>query len=326
VKKVATAPIVSGIQHNKLKTKSIIRKKSFLEQLNESKYLLLIFMPCFLYFIVFKYAPMFGIIISFKNYNIFKGVWDSPWVGLKYYKMFFANPDSFAIIKNTVLLGIYKLFWEFPAPILFALILNEVKNAYFKKTVQTISYLPHFISTVIVASMVLEFLSPRSGFINTILTSFGREPINFMADPGWFRTVYIVSDIWQQLGWGTIIYLAALTGISPELYEAADMDGASKLGQVWYVTLPCLAPTIITMFILNTGKVLEIGFEKVFLLYNPAIYETADVISTYVYRVGLQNGNFSYATAINLSMSIVSLILICSTNYLSKKLSETSIW
>lgn len=306
--------------------KKMYKKKTFLKRVDESKYLLLLFMPCFLYFVVFKYLPMFGIIISFKNYNIFKGVMASPWVGLKYYKMFFQNPDSFLIIRNTVLLGIYKLFWEFPAPIIFALVLNEVKNIYFKKTVQTISYLPHFISTVIVAGMVLEFLSPRSGFVNTIIKSLGMQPINFMAISGWFRTVYIVSDIWQQLGWGTIIYLAALTGISPELYEAAQIDGANKWKQVLNITLPGIAPTIVTMFILNTGKVLEIGFEKVFLLYNPAIYETADVISTYVYRIGLQSANFSYATAINMSMSVVSFILIYTTNYISKKLGETSIW
>jgi len=301
-------------------------KTPFLKRLNESKYLLLIFFPCFLYFVIFKYLPMFGIIISFKNYNIYKGILKSPWVGLKYYKMFFQNPDTFVIVRNTFLLGIYKLFWGFPMPIIFALVLNEVNNKPFKKVVQTVSYLPHFISTVIVAGMVIQFLSPRNGLINMIIVGLGGKPINFMVMPNWFRTIYVTTDIWQQMGWNAIIYLAALTNINPELYEAATVDGANKLRKMWHITLPGIAPTIITMFILNTGRVLDIGFEKVFLLYNPAVYETADVISTYVYRIGLQNGNFSYATAINLSMSLISLTLVLTTNYISKKFGETSLW
>lgn len=303
-----------------------VKKKSFLKELNESKYLLLLFFPCFLYFVVFRYLPMYGIIISFKNYNVFRGFWESDWVGLKYYRMFFENPDSWKIIRNTILLGVYKLFWEFPAPIIFALVLNEVHSMPFKKTVQTISYLPHFISTVVIAGMLLEFLSPRGGMINNIIKSLGGQPIAFMTEPGMFRTIYIASDIWQGLGWGAILYMAALAGINPELYEAAIMDGANKLKQIMHITIPGIAPTIITIFILNTGKVLEIGFEKVFLLQNPAIYETSDVISTYVYRVGIQKGNFSYATAIGLSVSFVSMIFLSITNYLSKRFSETSIW
>lgn len=314
---------VVGVLEAKGKTAA---KTDFVKRLNDSKYLLLMFLPCFLYFILFKYLPMYGIIISFKNYNLFRGFMDSPWVGLKYYRQFFENPDSWKIIRNTVLLGVYKLFWEFPAPVLFALVLNEVRNAAFKKTVQTISYLPHFISTVVVAGMTVEFLSPRNGMINNIIKALGGEPIAFMSQPEMFRSVYIISDVWQGLGWGAILYLAALSGINPELYEAAIMDGANKFRQIWHVTLPGIAPTIITLFILNTGKVLEIGFEKVFLLQNPAIYETSDVISTYVYRVGVQKGNFSYATAIGLSASLVSMVFLLTTNYLSKKFSDTSLW
>jgi len=302
------------------------RKKPFIKRLNESKYLLILFFPCFLYFLIFKYLPMFGIVISFKNYNVFKGIMDSPWVGLKYYKMFFKNPDSINIIRNTILLGIYKLVWSFPAPIAFALVLNEVANGAFKRVVQTVSYLPHFISTVIIAGMILQFTSPRNGLFNVVLMGFGLEPINFMVLPQWFRTVYIGSEIWQDIGWSAIIYLAALAGINPELYEAATVDGANKWHKMWSITIPSIAPTIVTLFILNTGKVLDIGFEKVFLLYNPAIYKTADVISTYVYRIGLQQRSFSYATAINMSQSVVSLVLVLSTNYMSRKLSETSLW
>lgn len=303
------------------------KKSSFLKALNRDKYMLLLLLPCMTYFIVFKYLPMYGITLSFRNYNIFKGFTDSPWVGLRYYKMFFVdNPDAFRLIKNTVVLGVYKLLWEFPAPIIFALVLNEVKNKTFKKTVQTISYLPHFISTVVIAGMLIQFLSPRGGIVNNIIGAFGISPISFMTEASMFRTIYIASDIWQGLGWGAIIYLAALGGINPELYEAARIDGANKMRQVFAITLPGIAPTIITVFILNTGKVLEIGFEKVFLLQNAAIMETADIISTYVYRVGIQNGNFSYATAIGLSVSLVSLLFLTVTNFISKRVSETSIW
>lgn len=298
----------------------------WLRRLNRSKYLLLLFLPCLIYYVVFKYAPMFGIVISFKNYNLFKGIWESPWVGFKYYRMFFANPDFFIILKNTFLLGVYKLVLGFPAPIILALLLNEVRHAFFKRFVQTVSYLPHFISNVVVASMVILFLSPSSGMVNHMIKWMGFEPINFMTKPDLFRWIYVLSDIWQHIGWETIIYLAALTAIDPGIYEAAEIDGASRWKQTWNVTLPGIAPAIVILFILNVGKVLEIGFEKVFLLYNPAIYETADIISTYVYRTGLSQGNYSYATAIDLFSGIISLIFVYSANYLSRKLSETSLW
>lgn len=292
----------------------------------KSRYLLLLFLPCLIYFLIFKYLPMFGIVISFKNYNLYKGVWASPWVGLKYYRMFFENPDFLILLRNTFLLGVYKLFFGFPAPIILALMLNEVKNAVFKRFVQTVSYLPHFISNVVVASMVVMFLSPSGGLVNHIIQWVGLEPINFMVKAELFRPIYVLSEIWQHVGWETIIYLAALTSIDPQQYEAAQIDGAGRWKQVIHVTLPGIAPAIVILFILNIGKVLEIGFEKVFLLYNPAIYETADIISTYVYRVGLSQGNYSYATAIDLFGGIVSLVLVYSANYFSRKVGETSLW
>ncbi|MDF2959381.1 MAG: sugar transporter permease [Paenibacillus sp.] len=297
-----------------------------MKKLKQSRYLLLLFLPCLIYYIVFKYAPMFGLVISFKNYNLYKGIWDSPWVGFKYYQMFFQNPDFFKLLRNTFLLGVYKLFFGFPAPIILALMLNEVKNAIFKRFVQTVSYLPHFISNVVVASMVIMFLSPSGGIVNHILTRLGMDPVNFMVKAELFRPIYVVSEIWQHLGWETIIYLAALTAIDPQLYEAAEMDGAGRWKRMMHVTLPGIAPAIVILFILNIGKVLEIGFEKVFLMYNPAIYETADIISTYVYRVGLSQGNYSYATAIDLFGGIISLIFVYSANYLSRKAGETSLW
>ncbi|WP_213585985.1 ABC transporter permease subunit [Paenibacillus sp. J2TS4] len=290
------------------------------------KYLVLMFVPCLLYYLLFKYLPMFGIVISFKNYNLYKGIWASDWVGLKYYIMFFQNPDFPILLRNTFLLGFYKLLFGFPAPIALALLLNEVKTIVFKRFVQTVSYLPHFISNVVVASMVILFLSPSGGMINKIIESLGFESINFMVEPKLFRSIYVVSEIWQHIGWETIIYLAALTSIDPMLYEAAEIDGASRWKKLWNVTLPGIAPAIVILFILNVGKVLEIGFEKVFLLYNPATYETADILSTYVYRTGLMQGNFSYAAAIDLFTGVVSLVFIYSTNYLSRKLGETSLW
>ncbi|NEN84802.1 ABC transporter permease [Paenibacillus elgii] len=293
---------------------------------HRTKYLWLLFLPCLIYFLVFRYAPMFGLIITFQNYNVFKGIWASEWVGFKYYEMFLSNPDFFKLLRNTFLLGLYKLVFGFPAPIVLALMLHELKNAVFKRFVQTVSYLPHFISNVIVASMVIMFLSPTGGVINHWIRALGFEPINFMMEPGMFRSIYVLSEIWQHIGWETIIYLAALTSVDPGLYEAAGIDGAGRWSKMWHVTLPGIAPAIVIVFILNVGKVLEIGFEKVFLMYNPAVYETADMIGTYVYRVGLVQGNFSYASAIDLFMGVISLIFICSANYISRKISEHSLW
>lgn len=269
---------------------------------------------------------MFGIAISFQDYNLFRGMRGSEWVGLKYYRMFFANPDFFMLLRNTFLLGFYNLVFGFPAPIVLALLLNEVTRNVFKRFVQTVSYLPHFISTVVVAGMVTMFLSPSSGIINAILIRLGLEPVNFLMNPSYFRTIYVTSDIWQHVGWETIIFLAALTTIDPQLYEAARIDGANRWQQTLHVTLPGMAPTIIILLILNVGRVLEVGFEKVFLLYNPATYETADVIGTYVYRTGIISGNYSYATAIDLFTGLISLVMIFGANLVSRKISDTSLW
>ncbi|MGW7158081.1 ABC transporter permease [Paenibacillus taichungensis] len=302
------------------------RKSRLIRTWNRNKALWLLFLPCLLYYLIFRYAPMFGLVITFKDYNLFKGIWASDWVGFKYYRMFLENPDFWPLMKNTFLLGLYKLVFGFPAPILLAILLNEVRRAAFKRFVQTVSYLPHFISNVIVASMVIMFLSPTGGLIKNLLAGIGIGPINFMNEPGLFRGIYVLSEIWQHIGWETIIYLAALTAIDPQLYEAADMDGASRLRKIWHVTLPGISPAIVITLILNIGKVLEIGFEKVFLMQNPAIYDTADIISTYVYRVGMVQGNFSYGASIDLFMGVISLIFIYTANWLSRRLSETSLW
>ncbi|WP_246553644.1 ABC transporter permease [Paenibacillus tritici] len=291
-----------------------------------NKLLWLLFLPCLLYYLIFKYLPMFGLVITFKDYNLFKGIWASSWVGFKYYRMFLENPDFLLLMKNTFLLGLYRLVFGFPAPILLAILLNEVRKASFKRLVQTVSYLPHFISNVIVASMVIMFLSPTGGLINNLLGGLGIGPVNFMNEPGFFRIIYVISEIWQHIGWETIIYLAALTAIDPQLYEAAEMDGAGRLRRIWHITLPGISPAIVITLILNIGQVLEIGFEKVFLMQNPAIYETADIISTYVYRVGMQQGNFSYGASIDLFMGVISLVFIYSANWISRRISETSLW
>ncbi|NQX61735.1 sugar ABC transporter permease [Paenibacillus qinlingensis] len=302
------------------------KRSTYLKQWKRGKYLFLLFLPTLLFYLLFKYVPMFGLVISLKNYNLFKGVWASEWVGFKYYKLFWENPDFFKLIYNTFMLGIYRLIFGFLAPILLALLLNEARHAFFKRFVQTVSYLPHFISNVVAASMVLMFLSPSSGIVNHLIQVFGFEPINFMVMPGMFRSVYVISEIWQHVGWETIIYLAALTSIDPQLYEAAEMDGAGRWRKIANVTLPGIAPAIVIVFILNVGHVLDIGFEKVFLLYNPAIYETADIISTYVYRTGIGQGNYSYATAIDFFTGIVSLVFIYSANWISRRVGETSLW
>lgn len=295
-------------------------------QIYKSRYLLLLFLPCLIYYILFKYVPMWGVLIAFKDFKPFIGFAGSQWVGLKHFKQFFSSPDAFRVIRNTLLLGGYTLLFSFPFPLIFALALNEVKLPWYKKTVQTVSYMPHFLSAVVVCGMLTSFLSPVRGIINQIIGIFGVEPINFMGQSKYFRSVYVISEIWQQTGWGAIIYLAAITGIDPQLYEAARLDGASRLRQIISITLPSIAPTIVTMLILRTGAVLEVGLEKVLLLYSPAIYETSDIIATYVYRYGIVKSNMSYASAIGLFSSLTNLVLLVAANLIARRFSETSLF
>ncbi|WP_072336223.1 MULTISPECIES: sugar ABC transporter permease [unclassified Paenibacillus] len=302
------------------------RDLTFVRKLKRDRYLLLLLLPCLLYYLVFKYTPIFGIVIAFKNYNLYKGVLESDWAGLKYFQMFISSRDFWPVIRNTFLLGLYKLVFGFPAPIILALMINEVRKSFLKRFVQTVSYLPHFISNVVVAGIAVTFLSPSGGIVNQILERSGLERINFLVESSWFRTIYVSTDIWQHVGWGTIIYLAALTAIDPQLYEAARMDGANRWKQMIHITLPGIAPAIVIILILDIGKILEIGFEKVYLLATPATYETADIISTYVYRVGMAQGNYSYATAIDLFTGVISFIFIIAANAFSRKVSGSSIW
>ena len=267
-----------------------------------------------------------GVTIAFKKYSPFLGFSGSPWVGLKYFEMFFQSKDAFRIIRNTFLLSFYSLLFGFPAPIILALMLNEVRNSRFKKMVQTITYMPHFISTVVVVSMLYMFLSPTNGVINKVLEALGMKKINFMGSSGLFRSIYVISGIWQGIGWGSIIYLATISRIDVQLYDSAVIDGANKFRQIMHITIPCMVPTIIALLILNMGKILSVGFEKVFLMQAPITYETSDVIKTFVYRQGLKNGNFSYATAIGLFENIVGLTFVVSTNFIARRLGENSLW
>lgn len=290
-----------------------------------NKYVYLMAFPVIVYFIIFSYWPMYGVIIAFKEYSPGKGIFGSPWVGLENFKAFFDSYYAGRLIRNTLLINIYDLLWGFPAPIILALLINEVNNQLFKRTIQTISYLPHFISLVVVCGIIIDFTA-SDGLINSILSYFGVEPSNLLMRPELFRTIYIASGIWQGVGWGSIIYLAALSNIDPNLYEAAIIDGAGRWKQTIYITLPGIAPTIIILLILRIGSMMSVGYEKIILLYNPTTYETADVISSFVYRKGLQQSDYSYSTAVGLFNSIVNFVLLVISNRVSRKISDTSVW
>ncbi|MFV0502650.1 MAG: ABC transporter permease [Lachnospirales bacterium] len=292
-----------------------------------SKYqLLLMLLPSLIFLFIFCYLPMYGVIIAFKDYNSVLGILGSPWVGLKHFNIFFSSPMFITTLKNTLLLSVESLIFGFPIPIIFALLLNQIRFKKFKRFVQTISYAPYFISTVVLVSMLNLFLAPRTGFVNNMLSIIGVEPINFMIRSEWFRPVYIISGIWQTMGWSAIIYLAALSGVSPELYEAGTIDGASRLQRILYIDIPSIMPTIIIMLILSVGGLMSVGYEKTYLMQQGMNLKTSEIISTYVYKVGLMDAQFSYSTAIGLFNSIINFILIVSVNSITKKLNSTSLW
>lgn len=290
-----------------------------------SRYLYLLFLFPLLYFIIFKYGAMVWLTIAFKDYNAVQGLWKSEWIGFKHFVTFFQTPDILRLIRNTVLLSVYSLLWSFPMPIFLALMINEVQNKPFKKVVQNISYLPHFFSTVIICGILVNILS-TNGLVNQFLGLFQIDPVNFLTKPQYFRTIYIASGIWQSVGWGSIIYLAALSGVDPGLYESAVIDGAGKLQQMRYISIPSILPIIVIQFLLSLGRIMSVGYEKVLLLYNGSIYETADVISTYVYRRGLESSEFSYATAVSMFESVINIILVWTVNKIAQHLGETSLW
>ncbi|MEG1426633.1 MAG: ABC transporter permease subunit [Oscillospiraceae bacterium] len=290
-----------------------------------NRYIYLMILPVVIYFVVFKYWPMGWLAIAFKDYKILKGFSGSEWIGLQHFQTLFSNPDFFKLIGNTLLLNIYSLAFCFTSPIIFAILLNEIKNSAFKRVTQTISYLPHFLSTVIMVSMVMTFLSPSLGVLNNIMSSMGLEKINFLSEPQYFRTIMVISGIWQQVGWGSIIYLSALTGIDPSLYEAATVDGASKFKQILHITLPGISTTIIIMLILQIGNLMSVNFEKIYLFQNPLNLSVSETLPTYVYKMGMINSNYGLATAIGLFNSVISLGLVLFANRVSKKFSEVTV-
>ncbi|MNI00958.1 putative multiple-sugar transport system permease YteP [compost metagenome] len=296
--------------------------------LKKHKVLYLLMLPGILYYLVFKYLPMYGIIIAFQDYSVGRGILDSKFVGFKHFiEFFYVTPDSWKLIRNTVMLNIYDLCFHFPAPIVLAILFHEIKNKVFKRFVQSVSYMPHFLSTVVIAGIMVTFLSPTTGVINHFLVKlFGIEPILFIGLPEWFRTIYVSSEIWQRVGWGTILYLAAIAGIDPTLYEAAKMDGANRFQQIRHITFVGMMPVMIILFVLTLGNFMESGFQKILLLYNSMNYETSDVINTFVYRRGILDADFSFATAVGLFQSAIGLILVITANRIVRKYSETSLW
>src|SRR5690242_3805282 len=277
------------------------------------------------FFVLFRYLPMLGNVIAFRRYQPGGDLFGEYWVGLRYFRMFLEDPTFWQVFGNTVIIGTLTLLFCFPLPVVLALLLNEVRRRWLKGLVQTVSYLPHFLSIVVVAGLVLQTVSV-DGVINQGLTAVGHDAVAFMQQPEWFRTIYVSSEVWQTVGWGTILYLAALTTIDDQLYEASRIDGANRWQQTWHITLPGIRPTMMVLLILNIGSFMAVGFEKVLLLQNPLIYSTGDVISTYLYRVGIQSAQFSYGTAIGLFEALIGLVLVLSANAVSRRLTGASLW
>lgn len=288
--------------------------------------LYLFLLPIIIIYLVFKYYPMYGVQIAFKDFSPSQGIWGSEWVGLQHFIDFFNSYNFWSIITNTITLSFLSLLFGFPVPIIIAIMLNQMLGKRYKKFIQTVIYAPHFISTVVLVGMLHVFLSPNSGIVNHLITWLGGEPVLFMADEGWFRPLYILSGIWQETGFATIIYLAALAGVNPELHEAAIMDGASKWKRVWYVDIPSILPTIVILLILALGNIMSIGFEKAFLMQNDLNYATSNILPTYVYEMGIQKAQYSFSTAVGLFNSIINIILIVTVNRIAKRLTETSLW
>ena len=306
--------------------KSSSRLSNTWKHIKRDRQLLILFIPCIVFYLLFRYGPLYGLIIAFKDYSVFQGIIGSEWVGLKHFVKFFSSNDFFLLFKNTLLLGFFALIFSFPVPIILAILINEVRTRWFKKSVQTLTYLPSFLSVVIISSMIIDFLSPGNGIVNKLIASLGFEKIYFLVMPEWFRTIYVASDIWATMGYEAIIYLAAIAGISPTLYEAAKVDGSTRMRSMWYITIPSIMPTILIMFILKTGSMIRIGYEKVLLLYTPLTYDVADVFSTFVYRKGLLESNYSYASAVGLFEALIAMVMLISANLISRRLGGRGLW
>ncbi|TDF98053.1 ABC transporter permease [Paenibacillus piri] len=304
-----------------------LKTGSIWKEYKRHRSLFLLLLPGLLWYVIFHYGPLYGIQLAFKEYKIFNGIMGSPWVGLMHFERMFSISDSFfQIMKNTLIISFYHIVFGFPAPIILALIFNELRWNLFKKITQSISYLPHFLSWVVLAGLLTTFLSPNTGVINYIIELLGFDPVFFLGDPGYFRFTLVMSGIWKEVGWGTIIYLAALAGIDPHLYEAAVVDGASRWKQIWHITIPSIMPVIAILFILRIGNLMDAGFDQVLNLYNPAVYGVADILDTYVYRVGINQMQYSFTTAVGLFKNVVGFIMILTANYCVKKAGEEGLF
>jgi putative aldouronate transport system permease protein len=288
--------------------------------------LYLLILPVIAFFVIFEYFPMYGVQIAFKDFIATKGISGSPWVGFKHFERFFESYYFWRLIKNTLGIGVYQLLVGFPVPIALALLINEVRSKRFSRFVQTVTYAPHFLSTVVMVGMIFIFLSPQTGILNGLITWLWGAPINFLTEPAWFKSIYVGSGVWQQMGWSSIIYLAALTGIDQQLHEAARVDGASRWQRIWHINLPGIMPTITILLILNMGSLLSVGFEKVFLMQNSLNMSASDIISTHVYRKGIIDGQYSYSAAVGLFNSVINFTLLVIVNRIARKVNDTSLW
>ncbi len=321
-KKRRSAPPASTAPANTLAQ----RKKSPLWQMRRCWRLYVLLAPMVIYLFIFNYLPMAGIQIAFRDYTVSGGIWGSTWVGLKHFKRFFASAQFKTLLVNTAKLSVYSLLWGFPFPILLAILLNETRSQKLKKAVQSLTYAPYFISTVVMVSMITMFLAQDTGIINKFIELFGGTAKDYMGDAAAFRTIYVASGIWQGCGWSSIIFIAALSGVDPQLYEAAQIDGASRLQKIWYIDLPSILPTAIIIFIMSCGSILSVGYEKVFLMQNALNQSTSEIISTYVYKLGLLNRQYSYTTAIGLFNSAINIVLLLIVNKIAQRTSEVSLF
>ncbi len=303
-----------------------LRLRRLSRRFQQSRYLLLLLLPTLVYYLVFHYGAMYGIIIAFKEYVPGRSMLTAPSAGLKYFKLFFESYYFVRVVRNTIVLSLLTILVNTPIPIAFSILLNELRGGFFKRFTQTVSYFPHFISMVVVVGLIKMFVSPVDGLINNLLRALGAEPINFLISREWFRPLYLVSGVWQDFGWSSIIYLAALSSLSHELYEAAAIEGANRFQRILHITLPGILPTIVVLFIVDMGGVMNVGFEKVYLLYNPTVYEVADVISTFTYRYGINSGQWSLATAVGLFNSVANFAVLLIVNAISRRVTEHSLW
>ncbi|MCU6798123.1 sugar ABC transporter permease [Paenibacillus sp. FSL H7-0331] len=302
------------------------KRKSLWHGLRRDKFLYLLMLPGLVFFILFKYVPMWGIVIAFQDYSPYLGVVQSKWVGFEHFNRLFSNPDFVKLLRNTTMISLMSLLFFFPMPIIFSLLLNEVRNVVFKRILQSIVYLPHFLSWVIIAGITFLLFSQTSGIVNLLLASYGEDKVDFLTNSDMFWWLLTAQSIWKDTGWGTIIFLAAIAGVDPQQFEAAKIDGANRLRQVWHITLPAIRSVILILLILRLGHVMDVGFEQVFLMMNGAVSEVADVFETYVYRMGIQSGQFSYSTAVGLFKSVIGLVLVIVSNRIAKRLGEEGVY